>query len=73
MRPRMAPMVQESGWVEDEAGFAGVVGGSVGPVRVKVAVGELPGGFEPAEDVEVEVVTAGAAVDEEGKDGDQRG
>ena len=55
------------GWVEDEAGLAGVVGGSVGPVRVEVAVGELAGGFQPAEEVEVEVVAAGAAVEDEWK------
>ncbi len=60
-------------WVEDEAGFSGVPCGGVGPVRVKVAVGELAGGFHPAEEVEVEVVAAGAAVDEEWDDGEERG
>ncbi len=52
------------GWVEDEAGLSGVVGGGDGPLGVEVAVGELAGGFEPAEDVEVEVVSAGAAVED---------
>ena len=59
------------GRVEDEAGLAGVPGGGVGPVRMEVAVGELAGGFEPVEDVEVEVVAAGAAVEDERKDGDE--
>src|ERR1700689_1738604 len=40
---------------------------------MQVAVGELAGGFKPVEDVEVEVVAAGGAVEDEGKDGDQRG
>ena len=40
---------------------------------VEVAVGELAGGFEPAEEVEVEVVAAGAAVEDEGQDGEERG
>ncbi len=31
-------------------------------MRVEVAVGELVSGFEPVEEVEVEVVAAGAAV-----------
>ena len=61
------------GWVEDEAGFAGVPGGGVGPVRMQVAVLELPGGFEPVEDVEVEVVATGGAVEDEGEDGYERG
>ena len=60
-------------WVEDEARFASVPCWSVGPVRVEVAVGELAGGFEPTEDVEVEVVAAGAAVYQEGNDGQERG
>lgn len=59
------------GRVEDKAGLAGVVGGGVGPVRMEVAVGELPGSFEPAEEVEGEVVTAGGTVAEEGGDGDE--
>ena len=61
------------GRVEDEAWFAGVPGGRVGPVRMQVAVGELAGCLEPVEDVEVEVVAAGAAVEDERKDGDERG
>ena len=61
------------GWVEDEAGFAGVPCRGVGPVRVQVAVGELAGGFHPVEEVEVEVVAAGAAVYEEGQGGEERG
>jgi hypothetical protein len=36
-------------------------------------VGELAGGFEPVDDVEVEVVPAGAAVEDEGCDSDERG
>jgi hypothetical protein len=40
---------------------------------VQVAVGELAGGFHPVEEVEVEVVAAGAAIDEEWQDGDERG
>ena len=40
---------------------------------MQVAVAELAGGFEPVEDVEVEVVSAGAAVEEEGQDRDERG
>ena len=32
---------------------------------VEVSVGELAGGFEPIEDVEVEVVAAGAALENE--------
>ena len=40
---------------------------------MEVAVGELARGFEPVEEVEVEVVAAGATVDEERKDGDERG
>jgi hypothetical protein len=40
---------------------------------VQIAVGELLGGFEPAEDVEVEVVAAGTAVDEERDDGEECG
>jgi hypothetical protein len=61
------------GRVEDEAGLAGVPGGGVGPAGEEVAVGELAGGFEPVEDVEVEVVAAGAAVEDERKDSDERG
>ncbi len=34
-------------------------------------MGELAGGFEPVEDVEVEVVSAGAAVEDQGQDGDK--
>ena len=34
---------------------------------------ELPGSLLPAEEVEVEVVAAGGAVEEEGKDGEERG
>ncbi len=37
------------------------------------SVGELLGGFEPVEEVEVEVVAAGAAVEDEGKDDDECG
>ena len=51
------------GWVKDEAGFACSVGGGEGPGGVEVAVTELRGGFEPAKEVEVEVVAAGAAGD----------
>jgi hypothetical protein len=36
-------------------------------------VGELAGGFEPVDDVEVEVVPAGAAVEDEGCDSDEGG
>jgi hypothetical protein len=36
-------------------------------------VGELAGGLHPVEDVEVEVVAAGAAVEQERNDGEQRG
>ena len=60
------------GRVEDEARFAGVEGRSVGPVGVEVSVGELAGGLEPVEDVEVEVVSTGAAAEDQGKNGDQR-
>ena len=60
-------------WVEDEAGLAGVPGGGVCPVEEEVAVGELAGGFKPIEDVEVEVVAAGAAVEDEREDSDERG
>jgi len=59
--------------IEDETGFTSIVRGRVGPVRVKVAMGELAGGFEPVEKVEVEVVATGAAVDEEREDGEERG
>jgi hypothetical protein len=40
---------------------------------MQVAVAELVGGFEPVEEVEVEVVAAGAAVKDEWKDGDECG
>ena len=59
--------------VEDEAGFSGVVGRGEGPVRVEIAVSKLACGFHPVEEVEVEVVAAGAAVDEKWQDGDERG
>ncbi len=59
--------------VEDEAGLACVPCGGVGPVGVQVAVGELAGGLHPTEDVEVEVVAAGAAVYQKRNDGDERG
>jgi hypothetical protein len=36
---------------------------------VEVAVSELAGGFHPAEEVEVEVVAAGAAFFVQGQDG----
>ena len=36
-------------------------------------MGELAGGFEPVEEVEVEVVAAGAALEDEREDGDERG
>ena len=36
-------------------------------------MGELTGGFEPVEDVEIEVVAAGAALDDEWEDSDERG
>jgi hypothetical protein len=35
-------------------------------------VGELASGLEPTDDVKVEVVSAGAASEEEWKDGDER-
>ena len=60
------------GWIEDEAGLPGVPSGCVGPVGVEVAVGELVGSFKPVEDVEVEVVAAGAALEDERKDSDER-
>ena len=59
--------------VEDEARLAGVEGGGEGPVRVQVAVAELARGLHPVEQVEVEVVAAGAAVEEEWEDGDEGG
>jgi hypothetical protein len=40
---------------------------------VEVAVGELAGGLHPAEEVEVKIVAAGAAFDEEGQDGEEGG
>jgi hypothetical protein len=40
---------------------------------MKITVGKLAGGFHPAEKVEVEVVAAGAAFDEQGEDGEERG
>ncbi len=40
---------------------------------MEVAVSELAGGFEPVEEVEVEVVAAGAAVEDEREDGDECG
>ena len=40
---------------------------------MEIAVAELGGGFEPVEDVEVEVVAAGGAVEDEGKGGDEGG
>ena len=55
-------------WVEDEAGFAGVEGGSVGPLR-EGAMCKLTGGFKPAEEMEVEVVAAGGTVYQHGKYG----
>ena len=39
---------------------------------MQVAVGELAGGLHPAEEVEVEVVAAGAALQDERKDSDER-
>jgi hypothetical protein len=39
---------------------------------VEVSVGELAGSLEPVEDVEVEVVSTGAAAEDQGKNGDQR-
>ena len=66
-RVRRAPSSPGEGRVEDEAGLAGVPGGGDGPVGVEVAVAELAGGFEPVEEVEVEVVAAGAAVEDEGR------
>jgi hypothetical protein len=40
---------------------------------MEVAVGELACGFHPAQEMEVEVVAAGAALEQEGKDGEERG
>jgi hypothetical protein len=40
---------------------------------VEISVGELVGGFEPVEEVEVEVVAAGAALKDEREDGDACG
>ena len=48
--------------IEDEAGLSGTEGGAVSPPRVKVAVGDLAGRLEPADEMEAEVVSAGAAV-----------
>jgi len=42
-------------------------------MRMQVAVSELAGGFHPVDEVEVEVVAAGAAVEDEGEDGDAGG
>jgi len=42
-------------------------------VGVQVAVSELVGGLHPVEEMEVEVVAAGTAVEDEGKDGDAGG
>ena len=71
----MAPTVQGDGRVEDEGkrGSPAFQARGVGPAGVKVAVGELAGGLEPVEDMEVEVVTAGAAVEDESQDGDEGG
>ena len=60
------------GRVEDEAGFAGIEGGSVCPMGER-SVRELGCGFEPAEEVEVEIVSAGRTLDQHGKDGNERG
>ena len=40
---------------------------------MEIAVGELAGGFEPVEEVEVEVVAAGTAVCKERDDGGKGG
>ena len=61
------------GWIEDEAGLAGAEGRREGPSRVEGAACELGGGLLPAEQMEVEVVAAGAAVQQEGKEGDEGG
>ena len=41
-------------------------------MRMQVAVAELAGRLHPAKQVEVEVVSTGAAVQDKGKDGDER-
>jgi hypothetical protein len=61
------------GWVENKAGFAGVPGGSLGPVGVEVAVRDLAGGFEPVEEVELEVVATRWAIDKKGDNGQEGG
>ena len=60
-------------WVEEKARLAGVPCGGEGPARVEGSVAELLGGVEPALDVEDEVVAAGAAVEQQREDREQRG
>ena len=59
-----------NGGIEEEAGLAGVVGGGEGPVR-EAAVAKLDGSFEPAQEVEVEIVAAGGSTEKDGEDGKQ--
>ena len=59
--------------VEDKAWLAGTEGGSEGPARGEVAVGELAGGLLPGEQVEVKIVAAGAAVEEKWKNSKECG
>ena len=60
------------GWVEDEAGFAGVPCGVKGPEGAEDAVLPLGCGFEPADEVEDLVVTAAVAAEEQ-RQGDEQG
>ena len=70
IRPRTAPSAQESGGLEQEARLAGVPGGREGPVRI-AEVSKLVGGFEPTQQVEVEIVAAGGSEDQHGNDGEK--
>ena len=58
-------------WVKDEAGLAGAKSGRESPPRMESAMGPLAGGLLPAEQMKAEIVTAGWAIEDEGKDGKQ--
>src|SRR6185437_8610580 len=58
-------------WVENEARLSRIEGRSESPLRMDISMAELPCDLHPVQQVEVEVVTAGAAVLDQLCDRDQ--
>ena len=61
-KPKHRTQVPGDRRIEDEARLARIEGWRVGPVRMQIAVAELRRGLDPVQQVEVEVVAAGASV-----------